>query len=261
MIDTPTYMICMEKNKGNVCNIDKVSKCFNNFQVFPAVVGKDLDIYDPDIVHPMTFSVIKNNIGGDWTQIDSMGALGCSLSHISLWEKCIESGEPFIILEDDVDVTGTICKNFNRFIELIPEDCDLLSLMYIKNDSTPSSLDKKHYKYINDPYFMGTQAYYLTPKAAEVLIKYALPITMHIDMYIASCSSQGIINAYAVRKRLYSSREQMSDFMGSRIKHKFYFKKLLPNSNTPYTLSLILSVLFVIIFIYCIYRLCTYKCA
>ena len=184
MIDIKTFIICMEQVKGERCDMKKIKKCFKDLNKFSAVIGKELDITNPQIVHPMTYSVITGNIGGDWTQIDSLGALGASMSHISLWKKCIELNQPIIVLEDDVRITCDKCKHFEQSLNEKPNDCDFLSLMYIRNKSTLSTLDTEKFKYMNDPYFMGAQAYYITPNAAKKLTQYALPITMHIDIHI-----------------------------------------------------------------------------
>lgn len=61
MIDVKTFIICMENVKGDRCDVNSIKKCFKDLNKFSAVVGKNLDIKDPNIVHPMTYSVIKNN--------------------------------------------------------------------------------------------------------------------------------------------------------------------------------------------------------
>jgi GR25 family glycosyltransferase involved in LPS biosynthesis len=229
----------MKPIKGTRCDVKKIKKCFKDINIFDAVIGKDLNITNPNIVHPMTYSVIKYNLGGDWTQIDSLGALGASMSHISLWKKCIELNEPIIVIEDDVKINCSKCKIMSKYLEKKPKDCDFLSLMNIRNKSVKSQYDTEYFKYINDPYFMGAQVYYITPRAAKIIIKYSLPITMHIDMYVSSCSAQGLIKGYAIKENLYDISDQLYDLGGSLINHKFFIKKTLPNNNTFYYLIVI----------------------
>lgn len=250
MIDIKTFIICMEPIRKTRCDIKSMRKCFKDINIFSAIIGKNIDITDSNIVHPMTYSVIKNDLGGDWTQIDSSGALGASMSHISLWKKCVELNEPIIVIEDDVRIDSSRCTIMEKYIKKKPKDCDILSLMYIKNNSVKSPHDTEYFKYINDPYFMGAQVYYITPNAAKKIIKYSLPITMHVDMYMSSCSAQGLIKAYAIKETIYTVNEQLNDFFGSLIGHKFYIKKTLPNNNIYY--YVFVTIIFVIIISYII---------
>lgn len=40
----------------------------------------------------------------DWSKLSRPGVIGCFLSHYSLWQRCVELGEPIAIFEDDVQL-------------------------------------------------------------------------------------------------------------------------------------------------------------
>lgn len=94
------------------------------------------------------------------------GEVGCILSHIRLWEKCVKLNEPIIVLEDDV---------------IIKQE-DWL-------EQTKNALSNFDFVYINNKYISGEQvslsdtlqtagfsywtcAYAITPKVASLGLKY-----------------------------------------------------------------------------------------
>lgn len=82
----------------------------------PAVNGKTLKL-DNKI-----YELFKNNNFG-WKK----SAMGCSLSHINIWSSILkESGNYFMILEDDVRFKKDWLKDWNKYAENIPEDAELL---------------------------------------------------------------------------------------------------------------------------------------
>ena len=114
---------------------------FPRLEWFTAVDGKKLDIKDQRI-HPMVRHHIINNIDSDYDHITSLGAIGCSLSHIELWKKCVELNEPIIVIEDDIKFTKDIIKSVKNSLSNIPKESHFLSLMFIPY-KTHATGDKK----------------------------------------------------------------------------------------------------------------------
>jgi glycosyl transferase family 25 len=81
------------------------SEYIGNYNYFNAVNGKKINISElsKDIIE-------KNSINY------SNSAIGCALSHLNLWNKCIELNKPIIIMEDDVIVNHDYKKHFSFFV-------------------------------------------------------------------------------------------------------------------------------------------------
>jgi len=118
----------------------------------------------------------------DWTP----GTIGCFASHYSLWEKCVEENENFLILEHD----GVIIRNPNEIIPLIDDVCHLDSIIPFNDNEVDyfKKYDNEVYDYkggvikypVNKFYgddefgstFRGLYGYILTPKGAFKLLNF-----------------------------------------------------------------------------------------
>lgn len=111
----------------------------------------------------------------------SNGERACFASHYTLWQKCIESNEPIIILEDDVEILPHFWQELERIEQ---SEFVYVRLMYIKNPNF-YNLDKGFYLTFDNA--AGTQGYYLTPKAARAFVEYASfwyrPVDDYMDMF------------------------------------------------------------------------------
>lgn len=54
------------------------------------------------------------------------GALGCALSHRSLWERAVEAHEPVSIFEDDAELHGQASQLMSSLLAQLPEDWDVV---------------------------------------------------------------------------------------------------------------------------------------
>jgi GR25 family glycosyltransferase involved in LPS biosynthesis len=96
------------------------SKHLNNYKFIDAVDGKTLDIDHLD--ERIIVKVSKNYTNG---------AIGCALSHLNLWEKCIELNKPIIIMEDDAIVSNNFTKHVNNIMNnMIPKKWDIIQLSF-----------------------------------------------------------------------------------------------------------------------------------
>lgn len=59
------------------------------------------------------------------------GSIGCALSHLALWEKCIELNEPILIMEDDVILHSKFMSHLNNvYNNMLPIGWDIVQLSY-----------------------------------------------------------------------------------------------------------------------------------
>lgn len=140
----------------------------------------------------------SNDVNAFWPYVDqrrakqikgrelSEGQIGCFASHYTVWQRIAASSQGAIVLEDDVGIAG----NFKDFIDQIAEDrTEFCCIRLFANKTrkarairvgaigpfTLSKYTKGH---------MGTQGYYLTPNAAERLIRYGDRWFQPVDLYM-----------------------------------------------------------------------------
>jgi len=150
---------------------------------FDAVVGKDVETTDRrlsiDLFRRLRLGKDVNPF--NWGAIYLMTTkpqIGCALSHIALWRECAEEGRPVIVVEDDV-----VLKDGKERIEEETRGKDFASLVYLSKHRSPVLADHL-------TTFWGTQAYFLTPAAAKVLLRHAFPLSVHIDRYVAAVAAR-----------------------------------------------------------------------
>ena len=80
------------------------------------------------------------------------GVVGCFLSHITLWQKCLELNEPIAIFEDDV-----------LFLKTPPTELNFIDV--VKLDKL-----KQGKEYAGGDWWEGAHAYILKPAGAKKLI-------------------------------------------------------------------------------------------
>ena len=254
MNNIKAFVICLEKKRKERCdvNFDSYKKVFNDVSKFTAVDANKIDINNNKIVHPFTQLTIQNKLSDDLFFIQGKGTIGCSLSHIELWKKCIELNEPIIIIEDDVKFTDKINREIIKGLENLPEDTDFASLMYIPIFN-PVQYKKynKNWNKIMGPKFAGLQIYYITPRGASILLKNSLPITTHADQWVGiKANLHEDFKAYILKEKLYSITKFIKDDINSVLNHDSYsLKRMLPNYNWLYILILCIIVSLITVFI------------
>lgn len=112
----------------------------------------------------------------------SDGERACFASHYTLWQKCIESNEPIIVLEDDVEILPHFWQELERIEQ---SEFAYVRLMYLITKAKFYDLQKGFYFTFNN--VSGTQGYYLTPTAAKAFIESAKswyrPVDDYMDMF------------------------------------------------------------------------------
>lgn len=196
------YCISLEKNKHNWDDIIRSLKRvgFPNTQIFQAINGRELDEqYKQSIVSVWTYYFLQHKLPRRYhAQPTTWGAIGCYLSHVSLWYKLIQSNaEYMIIFEDDVQFN----QDFDVSQLVLPPDFDLFFLDVLW-EQNPSKITKdKPYREIQSAFF-GTHAYIITRKCAEMLLDFAFPIEIQIDSFIYIIAERLNLKVYVSNKKL-----------------------------------------------------------
>ena len=177
----PLYYIGF--NREQILEEKLKSAGFTNVNHFKAINGRNFNIEEllkDKIITTRSYIDLKYG-RSQHSGIPSLGAVGCTMSHYSLWKKCVESNFPYIIiLEDDVN---------------IPDKIDEKQLKYITN-----ILKKEKSGYISagqkldNFFYCGTHFCILSKEVCKELVKDAFPMDIQTDAYIWHKHNIGDIN-------------------------------------------------------------------
>ena len=120
-----------------------------SYEIFPAVDGQQITLQD--------WSLIGVAMNTEGKMPRRPGAQGCWLSHFALWQRCVESNKPLVILEHDAVVTATW-----------PADIDI-DTQLVKLYSTAECKVNPAF----GRWSKGAHAYSLAPAQANTLITHA----------------------------------------------------------------------------------------
>jgi glycosyl transferase family 25 len=164
------------------------------------------------------------------------GAIGCAMSHVRQWERCVEADEPLLVLEDDAITRG----NIEKVLELIfgssgetrgydyvalgwnfdcPAQLDLLpGVTPAQITLKPDELAKNAQKFQQEtriPTFyplqwcFGTPGYIISPEGARTLLSQLLPLrNFTMTTNLGTAENTGIdvaLNAVYSKLRAYAS--------------------------------------------------------
>ena len=237
--DIPHYMICLERSGKYKKTFQSVKSLFPNSEKFSAIDSKDLDVNDSRISYLARGKInMKRDVDHD--DISSLGAVGCYLSHVALWKKCVELNKPIIVTEDDILLSEKNRKEIRRIYKHIPVNSNFAALLYIPSLSSWVNCSNNWCE-IHTRGIRGTQMYYITPNGAKMLLKHAFPITMQVDAYISYvCGTNNNMNGY-----MWKRNPSISTIGESFIGHDFNIKKFLPESNEFYVLVILIVLILV----------------
>ncbi|WP_086933289.1 glycosyltransferase family 25 protein [Agarilytica rhodophyticola] len=116
----------------------------------------------------------------------SGGELGCWASHYLLWETCVNTQETIVVLEDDITIDNNFPKALHAAKQLIDK------YHYIRLSCVWDNRNQKIDNYGNHTlirYFKppsGTQAYMISPRAAQNFINHAKTWHCAVDNFMDS---------------------------------------------------------------------------
>lgn len=193
------YLIHMEKNKDRLFNFNnyynKSDIKFKEFKIFPAIIGKDLNLID--YVSPKGYNqiILTEKIKKRVHHYDlTRGAVGCYLSHLAIYKILTESDFKYtIIFEDDIIIASDFYERMLYGLSVVPDDWDilLLGVMCLKCDI------KEDYIKINR--FWGTHGYIIKKTGAMKLVEYLdKPLSKQIDADLSLLIKRKLINVYSI---------------------------------------------------------------
>jgi GR25 family glycosyltransferase involved in LPS biosynthesis len=119
-------------------------------------------------------------------EIDTIGAIGCSLSHYSVWKRFLETDAPHcLVLEDDAQIKSGLADLVIEASRDVPAfDVWLLSYKLYDKTLLPLPSGQGHKTWKSPVNFWGTSAYIVSRAGAKRLMEDFFPIECHLDKYM-----------------------------------------------------------------------------
>ena len=198
----PVYYISFNKNSSLENSLNNIG--FKSVNHFKAIDGRKFDVDELIENNTITIRSYNDLIFGrhEHSGMTTLGAIGCTLSHLSLWRLCVDYNMPYIIIcEDDVNINKDLSKkDIKNIVESITKENGVFV-------STSTNFSKE-----NEIMFFGTHFYILSQGACKQLIKHAIPIDVQTDLYLGNMSRRNLINlnGYKIYKqKLHKSSIQL----------------------------------------------------
>lgn len=202
LVDLPVYVINLDRRPDRWHDVQQMlaRNQFWRVQREAAVDGKLLpaqvldQVTTPESRESLTRPRVRHE------ELGSVGAVGCTLSHVNVWRRIVASGEPALVVEDDAVLVPELAQ-YRVFAQpdQVCSGYDLVLLGYFALRSPPPAQRIAPSNAVV-PYgslFFGTQFYYLTPAGAQKLLEHALPVEIQLDAYMGTEMTRGRIRAGA----------------------------------------------------------------
>jgi len=156
---------------------------------FLGVDGKTLDLSSDDRVTTLTKRNIKNHSRRSHEELDTIGGVGCALSHIAVWQWMVDNNQELcLIFEDDAVVPDTFASKANQCIQRStvlkdPKMWDMWLLGGKWDKLTKIPVEPETSGVVRVGAFVLFHAYVLTLNGAKRFLKDAYPIHCHIDVW------------------------------------------------------------------------------
>ncbi|RBM42825.1 glycosyltransferase family 25 protein [Vibrio tarriae] len=177
------YVISLKNSLDRRASIEQQMASYGlTFEFFDAIDGR---INPP---HPIFFNYdYAKRLWFTSGKMPSKGELGCYASHYLLWQKCIELGEPIVILEDDVKIKPELQEYIRYVADEIGNFGFLrLQLAYERSKCLlKKNTDKYSISFLTNN-FGGAIGYALSPQSASKLVNASERWSMPVDNYIGS---------------------------------------------------------------------------
>ena len=188
----PTYVINLDRrpDRWQAFFQQPALSQFTQFQRFSAVEGKNLDVLTDTRISAHTRQNIHRKFRRSHYEICTPGAIGASLSHITLWQNFLKSDAQYLVVfEDDTVVDEKALKYVDLLIPRLPAEWDMWLLgmhawMFEGKPLNPAN--PKGWWTVKQ--FTGAHAYVLSRRGAEILCSEPFPIETHIEYYISACA-------------------------------------------------------------------------
>lgn len=212
--DIPSFCISLERRLDRWKRFQSQPALENlpRLQRFVGVDGKTIDLANDKRVTVGAKRSIMLNERRRHSDLNTVGGVGCALSHISVWQKIVnDKTKVALICEDDAVLPYNFVENVNSEIANSDILCDtskwdmfLLCGLWKGLHDIPGEDGLKKI----DTFFLF-HCYVITYEGAKKLLEYALPIESHIDWwvsYMADVQKFRIVGIKSLRVQQYEAK-------------------------------------------------------
>ena len=185
----PSYCITLERRPDRWRRFQDQSGINGlDLHKFLSVDGKTIDVKNDDRIAVCTKRNILTKTRRSHEELDSVGGVGCALSHIAIWQWMVNNNQELcLIFEDDALVTPDFIEKANKCIKEStilkdPTKWDIWllggiwdNLTYIPNESTCIRIGS----------FATSHAMVMPLHTAKRLLRDVYPIHAHIDLWMS----------------------------------------------------------------------------
>lgn len=185
----PTYVVSMKErpDRWKRFTDQPAIKAIKGLKRTAAVNGKKLNYRTDKRISIRTRLNIFRNYRRSHHEMATLGAVGCSLSHIQAWKQFLKSGANVaLILEDDAIITESMLNMVNETSATLPSGWGIWVLGCYRPNLVYEHLPTKPWNRVYG--FTASHSYIITRDAAKQLLEDALPVETHIDHYICSAA-------------------------------------------------------------------------
>lgn len=219
-----SWVINLKKNKKRLHQFNKyyMSSDIRSITLnrFDAINGQEIDI--EQYVTPKAYKQIHFSETNGYRLKHyelTRGAVGCYLSHVSLYQKLLEddSVDYYIIFEDDAQFQPEIMEILSLYVDSLPENWDLFVLGTIHQE-----IFKTVGYFTKLKVFWGLFGYVINKKGARLFVDQFLEerINKQIDSMMSVMTINDRFNVYGLIKPLvYQDHQWGTDIQLSVKKH------------------------------------------
>jgi GR25 family glycosyltransferase involved in LPS biosynthesis len=202
--DYNIYVINLARRRDRMVKFSANYDLENSYEIFDAVDGLTLDMNKLKKTHQISDVCVKSitNVNNGKSrkyhyEIGSLGGIGCALSHINIWKKCMNENKNTIIYEDDAHVSGITLSDIDKRIKSLPHNWHiyLIGKPHTLYETVPVI---GHSKLSKVRRFCGLHAYIISQEGAKWLIKHGklFPIEQQIDSHLSELAIDHGLNIY-----------------------------------------------------------------
>ena len=201
---------------------------FTTLRRFAAVDGRSLRVLDNKLISLQTKSNIIHKTRRSHDEVDTIGAIGASMSHTTVWKQFLATDAKYaLVFEDDVKIppglAGILSECSRERSELSTDpsfDLWLLHYAFVGTGGHGTQGAMPLTATWSAPQdFYSFAGYVISRRGAERLLSDAFPIEMHIDRFANKKAELGLLDVVIHNRVRLGSRGSKSDIQvgGCRI--------------------------------------------
>lgn len=152
------------------------------------------------------------------------GEIGCFASHYLIWQRCASGTEPFVVMEDDLDIDA----GFADVLRLAEASIGAVGFIRLAGlnrvaEATIRLLEAPYrlVRFLKGP--AGTQCYAISPEAAHKLVAKADIWIEPVDDYLDRFWAHGVQSMAILPFRIHHDVDEKSDIGDARAKRQKSF--------------------------------------